>query len=54
MASGHGGSGQLDDGKPRLNEDDMARAELGPERCARQTGHREDDAAAGKEHAQIR
>jgi hypothetical protein len=30
MASGHGGNDQLDDGKPRLNEDDMARALLGP------------------------
>lgn len=24
------GEGQLDDGKPRLSEDDMQRAELGP------------------------
>jgi hypothetical protein len=30
MASSHGGNGQLDDGKPRLSEDDMARALLGP------------------------
>jgi len=30
MASSHGGNGQLADGKPRLTEDDMARAELGP------------------------
>ena len=30
MASSHGGNGQLDDGKPRLNEDDIARALLGP------------------------
>jgi hypothetical protein len=30
MASSLGGSGQLDDGKPRPNEDDMARALLGP------------------------
>jgi hypothetical protein len=26
----HGGSGQTDDGKPRLSEDDIQRAELGP------------------------
>jgi len=30
MAQGHGGDGQLDDGKPRLSEDDMTRALLGP------------------------
>lgn len=30
MASSHGGNGQLEDGKPRLTEDDMARAQLGP------------------------
>jgi hypothetical protein len=30
MAQGHGGDGQLDDGKPRLSEDDMQRALLGP------------------------
>jgi hypothetical protein len=30
MGPGHGGSGQLEDGKPRLSEDDMARALLGP------------------------
>jgi hypothetical protein len=30
MGSSHGGNGQLDDGKPRLTEDDMARAQLGP------------------------
>ncbi len=30
MASSHGGDGQLDDGKPRLSEDDIARALLGP------------------------
>jgi hypothetical protein len=27
---GHAGSGQIDDGKPRLTEDDIQRAELGP------------------------
>lgn len=26
----HGGSGQTDDGKPRLSEDDLQRALLGP------------------------
>jgi hypothetical protein len=26
----HGGSGQTDDGKPRLSEDDIQRALLGP------------------------
>jgi hypothetical protein len=26
----HGGSGQLDDGKPRLSEDDIQREQLGP------------------------
>lgn len=26
----HGGSGQIDDGKPRLSEDDIQRAMLGP------------------------
>lgn len=26
----HGGSGQIDDGKPRLSEDDIQRALLGP------------------------
>ena len=30
MEPSHGGNGQLDDGKPRLTEDDMARALLGP------------------------
>jgi hypothetical protein len=30
MASCHRGNGQLDDGKPRLSEDDIARARLGP------------------------
>jgi hypothetical protein len=30
MVSDHGGNGQLDDGKPRLSEDDIARARLGP------------------------
>jgi hypothetical protein len=30
MPSSHGGDGQLEDGKPRLSEDDIARAELGP------------------------
>jgi hypothetical protein len=30
MAQGHGGDGQLDDGKPRLSEDDIQRALLGP------------------------
>jgi hypothetical protein len=30
MALSYGGNGQLDDGKPRLSEDDMARALLGP------------------------
>jgi hypothetical protein len=30
MTSSHGGNGQLDDGKPRLSEDDIARALLGP------------------------
>jgi hypothetical protein len=30
MVSNHGGNGQLDDGKPRLSEDDIARARLGP------------------------
>lgn len=30
MASGHGGNGQLEDGKLRLSEDDIARALLGP------------------------
>ena len=30
MAPSHGGNGQLDDRKPRLSEDDMARAQLGP------------------------
>lgn len=30
MPPSHGGSGQLEDGKPRLSEDDIARAELGP------------------------
>ena len=30
MASSLGGNGQLDDGKSRLSEDDMARALLGP------------------------
>ena len=30
MAQSHGGDGQLDDGKPRLSEDDMQRALLGP------------------------
>jgi hypothetical protein len=30
MAPSHGGSGQLDDGRPRLTEDDIARALLGP------------------------
>ena len=27
---GHGGSGQLDDGKHRLSEDDIQREQLGP------------------------
>jgi len=30
MASSYEGNGQLDDGKPRLSEDDIARALLGP------------------------
>ena len=30
MTSSLGGNGQLDDGKLRLTEDDIARAELGP------------------------
>ncbi|MGY3577766.1 hypothetical protein [Bradyrhizobium sp. USDA 4504] len=30
MEQSHGGDGQLDDGKPRLSEDDMQRALLGP------------------------
>jgi hypothetical protein len=30
MEPSHGGNGQLDDGKPRLTEDDIARALLGP------------------------
>ena len=30
MAMDYGGNGQLDDGKPRLTEDDIARAKLGP------------------------
>jgi hypothetical protein len=30
MTQSHGGNGQLDDGKPRLTEDDIARAQLGP------------------------
>jgi hypothetical protein len=30
MVSNHGGNGQFDDGKPRLSEDDIARARLGP------------------------
>ena len=30
MVSSHGGNGQLDDGKPRLSEDDIQRAKLGP------------------------
>jgi hypothetical protein len=30
MGPSHGGNGQLDDGKPRLSEDDMTRALLGP------------------------
>jgi hypothetical protein len=30
MVSDHGGNGQLDDGKPRLSEDDITRALLGP------------------------
>lgn len=30
MEPSHGGNGQLDDGKPRLSEDDIARALLGP------------------------
>jgi hypothetical protein len=30
MASGQGGNGQLEDGKLRLSEDDIARALLGP------------------------
>jgi hypothetical protein len=30
MSPSHGGNGQLDDGKPRLTEDDIARAKLGP------------------------
>lgn len=30
MTADHEGSGQLDDGKPRLSEDDIARAQLGP------------------------
>ena len=29
-APSHGGSGQLDDGKPRLSEDDIQREQLGP------------------------
>jgi hypothetical protein len=30
MASSLGGDGQLEDGKPRFTEDDIARAQLGP------------------------
>lgn len=30
MTASHEGNGQLDDGKPRLSEDDIARAQLGP------------------------
>jgi hypothetical protein len=30
MSAGLGGNGQLDDGKPRLTEDDITRAQLGP------------------------
>ncbi|KWV52191.1 hypothetical protein AS156_10670 [Bradyrhizobium macuxiense] len=30
MGSSHGGDGQLDDRKPRLSEDDIQRALLGP------------------------
>ncbi len=30
MASSHGGNGQREDGKPRLSEDDITRALLGP------------------------
>lgn len=30
MEPSHRGNGQLDDGKPRLTEDDIQRAQLGP------------------------
>lgn len=30
MTASHEGNGQLDDGKLRLSEDDIARAQLGP------------------------
>lgn len=30
MSTSHKGSGQLDDGKPRLSEDDIQREEFGP------------------------
>ena len=30
MTESHGGDGQLQDGKPRFSEDDIARALLGP------------------------
>lgn len=30
MTSNHKGSGQMDDGKPRLSEDDIQREQFGP------------------------